>query len=82
MLIKFFKIFCLILLLISPSPVYSKNKDIKDDVELCEMFLEQVGLALVPGTAFGSPGYLRLSFACGLETLAEAMNRMVRFVKS
>ncbi len=59
-----------------------KNKDIKDDVELCEMFLEQVGLALVPGTAFGSPGYLRLSFACGLETLAEAMNRMVRFVKS
>ena len=30
MLIKFFKIFCLILLLISPSPVYSKNKDIKE----------------------------------------------------
>ena len=29
MLIKFFKIFCLILLLIFPSPVYSKNKDIK-----------------------------------------------------
>ena len=30
MLIKFFKIFCLILLLISQSPVYSKNKDIKE----------------------------------------------------
>ena len=59
-----------------------KNKGINDDIELCEMLLEQAGLALVPGAAFGSPGYLRLSFACGLETLTEAMNRIMRFVES
>ena len=59
-----------------------KNKGINDDVALCEMLLEKAGLALVPGTAFGSPGYLRMSFACGLETLTEAMKRLTCFVES
>ena len=59
-----------------------KNKGINDDVALCEMLLEKAGLALVPGTAFGSPGYLRMSFACGLETLTEAMKRLACFVES
>ena len=37
------------------------------DVELCERLLDGAGVALVPGTAFGAPGHLRLSFAASLE---------------
>jgi len=35
-----------------------------------------VGVALVPGSAFGSPGYMRLSFATSLENLEEAIGRI------
>ena len=34
------------------------------------------GVALVPGTAFGAPGYLRLSFATSTENLTKALDRM------
>ena len=34
------------------------------------------GLALVPGSAFGAPGYLRLSFATSSEQLSKALDRM------
>ncbi|HEX9877077.1 MAG TPA: pyridoxal phosphate-dependent aminotransferase [Gammaproteobacteria bacterium] len=47
-----------------------------DDVELCEDLLNEAGIALVPGTAFEAPGYLRLSFACDQATLSEALDRM------
>jgi len=54
-----------------------KNLDgIKDDVQLCDYLLEKIEVALVPGTAFGSPGYLRLSFATSMENLQQAMQRM------
>ncbi|MCG8325901.1 MAG: pyridoxal phosphate-dependent aminotransferase [Thiotrichales bacterium] len=51
-------------------------QDIKTDIELAELFLEQAGVALVPGSAFGAPGYMRISFATGMEQLEEAMNRL------
>jgi aspartate aminotransferase len=51
---------------------------IKDDVELAEYLLDEVGVALVPGSAFGAPGYLRLSYATSNENLAEALDRMER----
>jgi len=37
-------------------------------------------VAVVPGSAFGAPGYLRLSFACSLETLKEAIRRITRVI--
>jgi aspartate aminotransferase len=49
---------------------------IADDVELAEYLLDKAGVALVPGTAFGAPGYLRLSFATGMETLQAALERL------
>jgi len=49
---------------------------IHDDVELAEHLLSEAGVALVPGSAFGAPGYLRLSFATSMENLHEAMRRM------
>ena len=51
---------------------------LSDDTELAEKLIHDAEVACVPGTAFGAPGYLRMSFACGLETLEEAMNRLNR----
>jgi aspartate aminotransferase len=49
---------------------------VDDDVKLAAYLLNEVGLALVPGSAFGAPGYVRLSFATSLEVLKEAMERL------
>jgi len=49
---------------------------ISNDVELAEHILEHAGVALVPGSAFGSPGYMRLSFATSMENLDEALRRI------
>jgi len=50
--------------------------DIKNDIELAEMFLEKSGVSMVPGSAFGAPGYMRISFATGMEVLEDAMKRL------
>jgi aspartate aminotransferase len=44
--------------------------------ELATLILDQVEVAVVPGEAFGSPGYLRLSYALGDDDLAEGVLRM------
>src|SRR5690349_14393275 len=44
--------------------------------ELAELILDKVEVAVVPGEAFGSPGYLRLSYALGDEDLAEGVGRI------
>ncbi len=49
---------------------------IDDDVQLAEYLLAAAGVALVPGTAFGAPGHLRVSFAADMDTLKEAMRRL------
>lgn len=49
-----------------------------DDSALSEFLLKEAGVAVVPGSAFGAPGHIRLSFACGLETLEDAAGRMQR----
>ncbi len=49
---------------------------INDDVEFAAYLLEKVGLALVPGSAFGAPGYVRISYAASMETLQAAMDRL------
>lgn len=49
-----------------------------DDVELAEFLLNEAGVALVPGSAFGAPGNLRLSFATGMSVLEDALARITR----
>ena len=44
--------------------------------ELAEIILERAEVAVVPGEAFGSPGYLRLSYALGDDDLVEGVARM------
>jgi len=53
-----------------------QRDDIRDDVELAGWFLEQAGVATVPGSAFGAPGHLRLSYAASMDYLEEAIGRI------
>lgn len=46
------------------------------DLEFGDYLLKEANLAVVPGSAFGAPGYIRLSFATSTENLEEAMRRM------
>jgi aspartate aminotransferase len=48
-----------------------------DDVTLAEHLLNTAGVALVPGSAFGAAGYLRLSYATSRQTLDKALDRIV-----
>jgi aspartate aminotransferase len=57
-------------------PAIDAINGVSDDVELAAYLLDQAGVALVPGTAFGSPGYIRLSFATGMAVLQEALSRL------
>ena len=50
--------------------------DVNDDVEFATYLLEKCGIAVVPGTAFGLPGYMRISFATSKEKLTEALERL------
>ena len=45
-------------------------------VELAEVILEEANVAIVPGEAFGAPGYARLSFALGDDDLLEGIGRI------
>ncbi|HHJ13806.1 MAG TPA: pyridoxal phosphate-dependent aminotransferase [Gammaproteobacteria bacterium] len=56
--------------------VIERMNGIEDDVQLAEHLLNRAGVALVPGSAFGAPGHLRLSFATGLDTLRDALARI------
>jgi aspartate aminotransferase len=47
-----------------------------DDIELAEHLLDKALVASVPGSAFGTVGHLRLSFACSLDTLKTAVERI------
>ena len=49
---------------------------INSDIELAEFLLERAGVALVPGSAFGAAGCMRLSYATSMENLAQSMARI------
>src|SRR5215218_719640 len=53
-----------------------------DSVELAEIVLEQAEVAVVPGEAFGTPGYLRMSYALGDDDLAEGVRRLQRLLST
>ncbi len=46
------------------------------DIALSEYLLVEAGVAVVPGSAFGSEGYIRLSFATSMDNLVEALKRI------
>ncbi|WP_019567844.1 pyridoxal phosphate-dependent aminotransferase [Thioalkalivibrio sp. ALMg13-2] len=54
--------------------------DIDTDVALTKQLLDEVGVALVPGSAFGAPGHVRVSFATSVDQLDKALERLRQFV--
>lgn len=55
--------------------------NINDDTKLAEYILDKVDIALVPGSAFGAPGYLRLSFATSMDVLRDTVARLNRLTQ-
>lgn len=53
-----------------------KMLGLKSDLELAEKLLTENGVALVPGSAFGTPDHMRLSFATSMENLEKAVARI------
>ena len=61
------------------------NRDIRGKkaattLELADLILSEANVAIVPGEAFGSPGYARLSFALGDDDLVEGVKRIIDLV--
>lgn len=52
------------------------NLKLADDLALSEYLIEQSGVAVVPGSAFGAPGHIRLSIATSMANLEKAMERL------
>jgi aspartate aminotransferase len=48
------------------------------DGDFAELLLNEGGVAVVPGSGFGAPGHMRISFACSLQTLEKAIERIAR----
>ena len=57
-----------------------RGRVIADDVAFCEALLEAEQVAIVPGTAFLAPGFVRLSFATSRERLETGLARLHRFL--
>ena len=58
------------------------RKDLKyqNDISFSEYLLEQGGVAVVPGSAFGNEGYVRLSFATSMDNLKKALERIAKLL--
>lgn len=52
---------------------------IRNDVEFCNALLESKGVAVVPGSAFGEPRSIRISYTCKPAELTEGLRRMQQF---
>jgi aspartate aminotransferase len=52
----------------------------RDDNEFAELLLKEAGVAVVPGSGFGAPNHMRLSFACSMATLEKALARIARLL--
>ena len=59
-----------------------KLDGISNDIELAEFFLEKAEVAMVPGSAFGAPGCMRISFATSMENLENSMARIKQAVEN
>jgi len=56
--------------------VIDRLDGINNDLDLAACFLEQAGVAMVPGSAFGAEGCMRISFATSMDNLVKAMARI------
>ena len=59
-----------------------RNLGIKDDNAFAEYLLVEAGVAVVPGSGFGAPGHMRISFATSMKALEDALRRIERALAS
>jgi aspartate aminotransferase len=57
-----------------------RGRKAESTMELSELLLDEAKVAIVPGEAFGTPGYARLSFALGDDDLGEGLQRIADVV--
>ncbi|HEU0046154.1 MAG TPA: aminotransferase class I/II-fold pyridoxal phosphate-dependent enzyme, partial [Nitrososphaera sp.] len=55
---------------------FLKGSGVTDSLEFSRVLLRQSGVAVVPGSAFGKDGYVRISFATSMENLKKGLDRM------
>jgi aspartate aminotransferase len=55
-----------------------EGKPLSTDVELCDWLLDAGKVAVVPGSGFGAPGHVRLSYACSMDNIRDGVGRMTR----
>ena len=53
-----------------------KQKGLANDSDLVKFLLNKADVVMMPGSPFGAPDYVRVSFACSMEQLKEAVNRI------
>lgn len=58
-----------------------RQPSIQNDLELADYLLQEAGVAVVPGSAFGAEGYMRLSFASDKHLLESAISRLAKVFK-
>ena len=58
-----------------------ERRGFANDLEFADALLQDVGVALVPGSAFGSEGCIRISFATSMDILKDAMDRLQKFAE-
>jgi aspartate aminotransferase len=56
------------------------GKYVKDSSSFAELLLEKVKVAVVPGVAFGTDDFVRLSYATSLENIKKGLDRIEEFV--
>src|SRR5699024_10234632 len=56
--------------------IIESMNDVRDDHQLANWLLDKAGVAMVPGSAFGAPGHLRLSFAASEADIKDALTRL------
>ena len=59
-----------------------KNNKIKTDKDFVESLLENAGVAVVQGSAFGLPGFFRISYATSMENLQKALAKIQEFCEN
>ena len=67
---------------INVSAYLGEKTGMADDIAFCERVLAEKALALVPGTAFLCPGWVRISYSCNEETIKAGIARLKEFVES
>ena len=62
--------------------VISNGNELKTDTDFVQSLLENSGIAVVQGSAFGLEGFFRISYATSMENLKKALEKISTFCKS